>query len=36
VVEFKRVIYDVERASEAIRQSTLPDDFADYLHRGGK
>jgi predicted phosphodiesterase len=34
--EFVRVPYDVERACEAIVQSTLPDDFADYLRTGGK
>jgi predicted phosphodiesterase len=35
-VEFRRVEYDVERASNAILQSTLPDEFAWYLRSGGK
>jgi predicted phosphodiesterase len=35
-VEFVRVEYDVERAARAIRESELPDDFADYLRTGGK
>jgi predicted phosphodiesterase len=35
-VEVVRVAYDLERAMEAIRRSTLPDDFADYLATGGK
>jgi predicted phosphodiesterase len=35
-VEFVRVEYDVERAMEAIRASTLPADFAEYLRTGGK
>ena len=34
-VEFTRVAYDVERACSGIIASTLPDDFADYLRRGG-
>ena len=34
-VQFKRVAYDVERTAQAIVDSTLPDDFADYLRRGG-
>jgi hypothetical protein len=34
-VEFVRVEYDLERAMAAIRQSTLPDDFAEYLATGG-
>jgi diadenosine tetraphosphatase ApaH/serine/threonine PP2A family protein phosphatase len=34
-VEFVRVDYDLERAVRAIRESTLPDDFAAYLRRGG-
>lgn len=34
--EFVRVTYDVERACEAIVQSTLPHDFADYLRSGGQ
>jgi predicted phosphodiesterase len=35
-VEFIRVEYDIERATEAIVDSTLPDDFAEYLRTGGK
>jgi predicted phosphodiesterase len=35
-VEFKRVQYDVERTAKAILESTLPDDFADYLRTGGQ
>ena len=35
-VEFVRVEYDVEMAMEAIRASTLPHDFAEYLRTGGK
>jgi predicted phosphodiesterase len=35
-VEFERVEYDVERTANAILESTLPDDFADYLRTGGK
>jgi len=35
-VTFVRVTYDVDRAAEAIRGSTLPDAFADFLLRGGK
>jgi predicted phosphodiesterase len=34
-VEFVRVAYDVERAARAIRESDLPDDFAEYLLTGG-
>ncbi|MDZ7779966.1 MAG: metallophosphoesterase family protein [Gemmatimonadota bacterium] len=34
-VEFERVDYDLERATEAIRGSDLPDDFAAYLETGG-
>jgi len=34
-VEFVRVEYDLERAMEGIRRSTLPDDFAQYLATGG-
>ena len=33
-VEFVRVEYDVTRAEEGIRASTLPSDFADFLERG--
>jgi predicted phosphodiesterase len=35
-VEFVRVAYDVERACQAIMQSSLPDEFAEYLRSGGK
>ena len=35
-VEFVRVEYDVERTCAAILESTLPNDFADYLRSGGK
>lgn len=35
-VEFVRVDYDVKRAADAIRQSTLPADFAGYLLTGGR
>jgi predicted phosphodiesterase len=35
-VEFVRVDYDVERAATAILESSLPNDFADYLRTGGK
>jgi len=35
-VEFVRVEYDVEQAASAIRASTLPHDFADYLRTGGQ
>ncbi|MFN2432353.1 MAG: metallophosphoesterase, partial [Gemmatimonadota bacterium] len=34
-VEFVRVEYDLERAAQAIRQSELPDEFAEDLLRGG-
>jgi predicted phosphodiesterase len=34
-VAFVRVEYDVERAMAGIRASELPDDFAEYLRRGG-
>ena len=34
-VEFVRVEYDLARAMEAIRTSSLPDDFAEYLRHGG-
>jgi hypothetical protein len=30
-----RVEYDVEQAMRAIRESDLPDDFAEYLRRAG-
>ncbi len=35
-VEIVRVPYDVERAMTAIRTSTLPADFAEFLRTGGK
>jgi predicted phosphodiesterase len=35
-VEFVRVGYDVDEAMRAIRQSDLPDDFAEYLRTGGR
>lgn len=34
-VEFVRVNYDLERATSGIRESTLPDQFAEYLETGG-
>lgn len=33
--EMVRVEYDLERATDGIRESDLPDDFADYLASGG-
>lgn len=35
-VEFVRVEYDLERAMQAIRESALPNDFAEYLRTGGR
>lgn len=35
-VEFVRVDYDLERAMRGIRESELPDDFAEYLRTGGQ
>jgi len=35
-VEFVRADYDIARTTTAIRASTLPADFADFLERGGK
>jgi predicted phosphodiesterase len=35
-VEVVRVEYDLERAMRAIRESDLPDDFAEYLRVGGQ
>ncbi|HEX2189318.1 MAG TPA: metallophosphoesterase family protein [Longimicrobiaceae bacterium] len=35
-VEVVRVEYDLERAMDGIRRSSLPDDFAEYLRTGGK
>lgn len=34
-VEFPRVVCDVERAANAILESTLPNEFAHYLRSGG-
>jgi predicted phosphodiesterase len=35
-VEFRRVVYDLEAAMRAIRQSDLPDEFAEHLRTGGE
>jgi predicted phosphodiesterase len=35
-VEMVRVEYDLDRAREAILESDLPDEFAEYLATGGK
>jgi hypothetical protein len=35
-IQFIRVEYDVRKAAEGIRASTLPADFAEYLETGGK
>lgn len=35
-VEFIRVEYDLERAMQGIRESDLPDDFAEHLRSGGR
>jgi predicted phosphodiesterase len=35
LVEFVRVEYDVKKAADGIRASTLPADFASYLEAGG-
>lgn len=35
-VDFVRVEYDVARAAAGVRDSTLPDAFADFLEQGGK
>jgi predicted phosphodiesterase len=35
-VEFIRAEYDLEQAMRGIRHSALPDDFAEYLHTGGR
>jgi putative phosphoesterase len=35
-VEFRRVPYDVAAAAQAIRDSSLPHEFADMLESGGK
>jgi diadenosine tetraphosphatase ApaH/serine/threonine PP2A family protein phosphatase len=34
-VTFVRVDYDIERAMRAIRESALPDEFAEDLRTGG-
>lgn len=34
--EFVRVAYDVARAARGIRESGLPDEFAEFLETGGK
>jgi len=35
-VEHSRVEYDVERATRGIRESDLPDDFAEFLRTGNR
>lgn len=35
-IEVVRVEYDLARAVAGIRESTLPDDFAEYLQTGGR
>jgi predicted phosphodiesterase len=35
-VDFVRVEYDLEAAMKGIRESELPDEFAEYLRTGGK
>jgi len=35
-VELRRVEYDLERAMAGIRESGLPEAFADYLKAGGR
>lgn len=35
-VEFVRVAYDLRRVEQAIRDSELPDDFAEFLRTGGQ
>jgi predicted phosphodiesterase len=35
-VQFIRVEYDLERTMRGIRESELPDDFAEYLRTGGR
>ena len=35
-VEFRRIDYDIHRATEAILESTLPHEFAWYLRSGGR
>jgi predicted phosphodiesterase len=34
-VEVRRVEYDLDRAARGVRDSTLPDAFAEYLEKGG-
>jgi diadenosine tetraphosphatase ApaH/serine/threonine PP2A family protein phosphatase len=34
-VEFVRVEYDIERAMQGIKESDLPDEFAEILRTGG-
>ena len=34
-VEFRRVVYDVDRTAAAILESSLPREFAYYLQSGG-
>ena len=34
-VEFVRVEYDVEAVARGIRESDLPDEFAEYVRSGG-
>ena len=34
-VEFRRIAYDVDTAANAIRESSLPDKFADDIETGG-
>jgi diadenosine tetraphosphatase ApaH/serine/threonine PP2A family protein phosphatase len=36
LVEFPRVEYDLDEAIRGIRESELPDDFAEYLRTGGQ
>jgi predicted phosphodiesterase len=35
-IEFLRIEYDLEKTMQAIRQSELPGDFAEYLRTGGR
>lgn len=35
-VEFARVEYDIDAATDAIHKSDLPDEFAEYLRYGGR
>jgi hypothetical protein len=34
-IEFRRVAYDSAAAARAIRESDLPDDYAEALETGG-